>query len=123
MISEYHWREENLKYSLRCFMIAQNNTLCFPSYPFNHAILILYLEKGDVYTWGQNVEGQCGFNMDDEIKEPRKHNFDERVVSISCGYYHTALVTGKKVLFYMFRKNYYTSKEGISFFSRALLLI
>ena len=50
---------------------------------------------GDVFVWGGNSEGQLGIGSDtDQLHEPRKLNLEEKAVYISCGYYHTAIVTG-----------------------------
>lgn len=60
------------------------------------------LDSGSVYTWGLNSEGQCGFPDEDEILEPAELQIDETVVSLSCGYYHTAVVTGETYSFEYF---------------------
>ena len=53
-------------------------------------------KSGIVYVWGSNKEGQLG--LGDEAEEisytAEKISFEEgQVKDISCGYYHTALVT------------------------------
>jgi len=53
------------------------------------------LAKGKVYTWGLNTEGQCGCGDEDEITLPTELEFDSKVVSIACGYYHTAIITSE----------------------------
>ena len=53
---------------------------------------------GDVYVWGGNGEGQLGIGDEDQAHEPRKLQLNERAVCISCGYYHTAIVTGTQQL-------------------------
>lgn len=55
--------------------------------------------SGDVYTWGLNTEGQCGFGDEDEITLPTEIDIENKVVSLSCGYYHTALVTSDGSLY------------------------
>jgi len=48
-----------------------------------------------VYVWGDNSEGQLG--LGDGVSEaelPEQLRLDEKAVHISCGYYHTAVVTG-----------------------------
>lgn len=57
-------------------------------------------EDGDVYTWGLNSEGQIGFGEDEEeCSTPQLLKFDDEVISISCGYYHTAVVTRSGMLY------------------------
>ena len=53
-------------------------------------------KSGIVYVWGSNKEGQLG--LGDEAEEisytAEKISFEEgQVKDISCGYYHTAIVT------------------------------
>ena len=60
-------------------------------------ILCIFIESGDVYVWGGNDSGQCGMGDRDEISTPVKLPLDEPVTCISCGYYHTAFVTGNVV--------------------------
>ena len=55
---------------------------------------------GDVYVWGGNGEGQLGIGDEDQAHEPRKLQLNERAVCISCGYYHTAIVTGTQQLLF-----------------------
>lgn len=60
--------------------------------------LIIYLSiiaQGKVYAWGLNTEGQCGCGDEDEISIPTEIEFDKKIVSVCCGYYHTAFVTSK----------------------------
>lgn len=60
-----------------------------------------FSEDGDVYTWGLNSEGQIGFGEDEEeCSTPQLLKFDDEVISISCGYYHTAVVTRKIALYF-----------------------
>ena len=57
--------------------------------------LIFLTEDGDVYVWGGGSEGQLGFGASEtEVPKPTKLDLEEKVVCISCGYYHTSLVTG-----------------------------
>ncbi|XP_078618718.1 X-linked retinitis pigmentosa GTPase regulator-like isoform X2 [Branchiostoma floridae x Branchiostoma japonicum] len=49
---------------------------------------------GKVYVWGGGSEGQLGLGEDTtECTEPTLLDFDSKAISISCGYYHTAVVT------------------------------
>ena len=46
--------------------------------------------------WGDNSEGQLGLGDSlSEVDKPTRLRIDEKPVHISCGYYHTAIVTGK----------------------------
>jgi alpha-tubulin suppressor-like RCC1 family protein len=45
--------------------------------------------------WGSNSDGQLGLpDTNDNILSPVLLPFGQRIVHISCGYYHTAFVTG-----------------------------
>ncbi|KAI8520526.1 hypothetical protein Bbelb_002800 [Branchiostoma belcheri] len=49
---------------------------------------------GKVYVWGGGSEGQLGLGEDTtECSEPTLLDFDSKAISVSCGYYHTAVVT------------------------------
>eukprot|EP00058_Branchiostoma_floridae_P005097 XP_002590585.1 hypothetical protein BRAFLDRAFT_123620 [Branchiostoma floridae] len=49
---------------------------------------------GKVYVWGGGSEGQLGLGEDTtECTEPTLLDFDSKAISVSCGYYHTAVVT------------------------------
>jgi len=62
-------------------------------------------DKGEVYVWGQNIEGQCGLGENvEEISTPQKLELSYKIVSISCGYYHTAAVTDHGFI-YIFGEN------------------
>ena len=52
-------------------------------------------ESGHVLVWGSNKEGQLGLGDEGEENEPTPKfiDFNEKVVEISCGYYHSAFVT------------------------------
>ena len=52
-------------------------------------------ETGRVFVWGGGSEGQLGLGDVTECPTPTQLKLDEEVVALSCGYYHTALVTGK----------------------------
>ena len=61
-------------------------------------------ESGSVFVWGSNKEGQLG--LGDEAEEvyysPEKLDFgedDSPITDISCGYYHTAMVTSSGNLY------------------------
>ncbi|CAF3124208.1 unnamed protein product [Rotaria sp. Silwood2] len=57
---------------------------------------------GVVYVWGLNEDGQCGqARKHNVIRIPTELQLEYPVVAISCGYYHTALITegGRLFLF------------------------
>lgn len=51
-------------------------------------------EGGELLVWGSNSEGQLGLGVDvNEVNVPTLLHISEKIVSVSCGYYHTAIVT------------------------------
>ena len=52
-------------------------------------------EDGKLYMWGGGSEGQLGLGEKRETSTPTLLPFDEAIVCVACGYYHTAFVTGK----------------------------
>lgn len=51
-------------------------------------------EKGTVYVWGSNAEGQLGLGkVINEATEPTLLQMPAVIKSMGCGYYHTALVS------------------------------
>ncbi|CAF0756656.1 unnamed protein product [Adineta steineri] len=55
---------------------------------------------GEVYVWGSNEDGQCGYSPNYSfIKLPEELRLEYSVFSISCGYYHTALINENHRLF------------------------
>ncbi len=73
-------------------------------YPFNQALksyiinLVIDqpffgLDSGDLYTWGSGSDGQSG-HKEEETLAPKVLKFGSKVKWVSCGYYHTAVVTG-----------------------------
>lgn len=60
-----------------------------------HQILNLLTGSHNVWVWGDNTEGQLGLGDGvSEVEKPTKLKLDDKPVHISCGYYHTAIVTG-----------------------------
>lgn len=59
-------------------------------------ILFLYVvsEDGKLYMWGDNSEGQIGLGKESNALTPREVSAGKRVSWVSCGYYHSAFVTG-----------------------------
>lgn len=45
--------------------------------------------------WGGGSEGQLGLGDIDDKSTPTLLSTDNKVISVACGYYHTAFVTGK----------------------------
>lgn len=68
---------------------------------------IMFLAHGQVYVWGSNSDGQLGLpDTNDIISRPVLLPFAHQIVHVSCGYYHTAFVTGtfyKMIRFYGFK--------------------
>ncbi|KAF6028536.1 RPGR [Bugula neritina] len=67
---------------------------------FNQNLPLSPIENGLVYVWGDNSEGQLG--LGDGVSEaelPEQLRLDEKAVHISCGYYHTAVVTVSGALY------------------------
>lgn len=61
-------------------------------------------EKGEVYTWGFGNEGQLGHGDKSDQFLPRKiNNIGDKIVQISCGGGHTAMVTASNKLLMMGR--------------------
>ena len=49
-----------------------------------------------MYIWGGGSEGQIGLGADEkEMPSPRRLPLDDKALSVACGYYHSAVVTGK----------------------------
>lgn len=51
-------------------------------------------EDGKLFVWGANGEGQLGLGEIDPCPEPQELVVGQQITCISCGYYHSALVTG-----------------------------
>ena len=64
---------------------------------------MLSSEDGKLYVWGGGSEGQLGLGEKREASQPTLLPFDEAIVCVACGYYHTAFVTGKILVYqYLF---------------------
>lgn len=46
--------------------------------------------------WGDNSEGQIGLASEASISVPCKVDIGKPISFVSCGYYHSALITGKR---------------------------
>ena len=58
-------------------------------------IFFLFVAEGDVYMWGGGSEGQLGLGDVEEAPAPVRLPIEEEAVCVACGYYHTAVVTGR----------------------------
>ena len=45
--------------------------------------------------WGGSSEGQLGLGDTENQTTPTLLKTEHKVISVACGYYHTAIVTGK----------------------------
>ena len=62
---------------------------------YSFVYVSIYPDDGCVYVWGSGSEGQLGLGMSQqEAAVPVQLELEEKVKSLSCGYYHTAVVTG-----------------------------
>lgn len=52
-------------------------------------------EKGEVFSWGINSDGQLGHGHKSDLKIPKKIDFKLKVVDIACGDSHSMLLSGK----------------------------
>ena len=52
------------------------------------------VENGDLFVWGSGSEGQLGLGAA-ECEQPSLLKFRSKVTFVACGYYHTAVITGK----------------------------
>ncbi|XP_044743176.1 X-linked retinitis pigmentosa GTPase regulator-like [Chrysoperla carnea] len=60
----------------------------------NHSAVLT--EKGRLYIWGSNTEGQLGLSIDTKVEKitaPTMVAVPEKIIHISCGYYHSGFVT------------------------------
>ena len=51
-------------------------------------------QKGEVYSWGINSDGQLGHGHKSDIKIPKKVKLDSKVIDIACGDSHSVLLSG-----------------------------
>ena len=57
-------------------------------------VLFSLVAEGKLYTWGSSSEGQTGHGEED-CNRPKRVQLRGKVVSVDCGYYHMAVVTGE----------------------------
>jgi hypothetical protein len=65
-------------------------------YPYGHTAIIV---KEQLYTFGYNFNGECGYVFQSKSYKPRLVNFftGMKVTSVSCGRYHTAVVANDQL--------------------------
>ncbi|XP_059096625.1 X-linked retinitis pigmentosa GTPase regulator-like [Tigriopus californicus] len=70
---------------------------------FSHT-MALGQDSGQVYVWGNNVDGQLGLGEDapETFYEPTLLEFSSRISQISCGYHHSAFITSPEGFLYVF---------------------
>lgn len=65
------------------------------TYSWHLTIVALFpVAEGKLYTWGSSSEGQTGQGGED-CNVPTRLQLRGKVVAVSCGYYHMAVVTGE----------------------------
>lgn len=50
-------------------------------------------DKGEVFTWGYGNDGQLGHADRQNLNQPRKLNFDQKIERVVCGGGHTGIIT------------------------------
>lgn len=53
-------------------------------------------ESGKLFMWGDNTEGQIGLGKESHASSPQEISVGQPISWVSCGYYHSALVTGEQ---------------------------
>ena len=57
---------------------------------------LLLTESGKLFMWGDNAEGQIGLGKESHATSPQEVSVGQPISWVSCGYYHSALVTGEQ---------------------------
>jgi X-linked retinitis pigmentosa GTPase regulator len=52
------------------------------------------IENGDLFVWGINDNGELGIGKVNEINIPKRLDLGFGISFVSCGYYHTAIISG-----------------------------
>ena len=66
-----------------------------------------------MYVWGVNENGELGVGKGNEISTPKRLDLNFKVSFVSCGYYHSALISSSLFCFDVFflslmaMKNFY----------------
>ncbi|CAB1327686.1 unnamed protein product [Coregonus sp. 'balchen'] len=55
--------------------------------------LVDFFKSGKLFMWGDNTEGQIGLGKESSALTPQEVTVGRPVAWVSCGYYHSALVT------------------------------
>ncbi len=86
-------------YKPQKFMEFKDKNIVAVSCGFMHTVAVT--DEGEVFTFGRNHKGQLGLGDDRDTARPTviKSIKNERIVSVSCGDYHTALVTDSGQLY------------------------
>lgn len=53
-------------------------------------------ESGKLFMWGDNAEGQIGLGKESHAPSPQEVSVGGAISWVSCGYYHSAFVTGER---------------------------
>jgi X-linked retinitis pigmentosa GTPase regulator len=64
-------------------------------------------EDGSLYVWGINDNGELGLGSVPEQSIPKKIDLNFKVKFVSCGYYHTAIISKTGKLFTAGSNEYY----------------
>lgn len=59
--------------------------------------------------WGDNSEGQIGLGKQSHASTPQEVSVGRPISWVSCGYYHSALVTGETIRLFPFKWPFHTN--------------
>lgn len=59
------------------------------------SLFISFPASGKLFMWGDNTEGQIGLGKESQVSSPQEVSVGRPISWVSCGYYHSALVTGE----------------------------
>ena len=82
-------------------MLAPRQSFCFLKFPCesrSSRLSVGCAEGGELFVWGGGSEGQLGLADQSQANTPTLLPADSRISYVSCGYYHTAYVTGETAL-------------------------
>lgn len=86
------------EYNIRTVTALINNNIVDVHCGESHSVALN--DKGEVFTWGGGQMGQLGHGDFSRQSLPIKvANFDERIVSISCGKRHSVAISENGALF------------------------
>ncbi|KAF2980779.1 hypothetical protein EK904_001310 [Melospiza melodia maxima] len=79
---------------------GRNHTLVYTVFVLNLlTICVFIVEDGQLFVWGDNSEGQIGLASEASVSVPCKVDIGKPVSFVSCGYYHSALISGDGELY------------------------